>query len=61
MAVQRSLRRVPEAAEMLRVSEKAMWSYSRSIESVRLGRYVRIPQIASGSLIPNGTTPAVRS
>ncbi len=52
--------KVPEAAEMLCLSEKKVWHLvaSRGIDVVRIGRAVRIPVNAIQQLIEQGTTPA---
>jgi len=56
------LLKVPEAAELLNISQKATWAmiYRRDIEVVRIGRSVRIPQNAIERLIERGTVPATR-
>jgi excisionase family DNA binding protein len=56
------LLRVPEAAEQLNISQKAIWAmiYRRDIEVVRIGRSVRIPQSALDQLVERGTIPASR-
>jgi excisionase family DNA binding protein len=52
--------RVPEAAELLSISPKTLWAYvaARKIDTVRIGRSVRIPTSAIDRLIDEGTTPA---
>jgi excisionase family DNA binding protein len=52
--------RVPEAAELLSISPKTLWAYvaARKIDTVRIGRSVRIPTSAIDWLIDEGTTPA---
>jgi excisionase family DNA binding protein len=54
------LYKVPQAAEMLNVSPKTIWTWiaGRQIEVTRLGRAVRIPEKALVELIEAGTTPA---
>ncbi len=56
----RKLYRVPEAAEMLGVSQKLIWKMvgAREIDVVRLGRAVRIPGDSLETLISESTTPA---
>ena len=56
------LLRVPEAATLLNISQKATWAmiYRREIDVVRIGRSVRIPESALNELIERGTTPAGR-
>ena len=56
------LLRVPEAAELLNISQKATWAmiYRRDIDVVRIGRSVRIPLSAIDQLIERGTVPATR-
>lgn len=56
------LLRVPEAAEMLALSQKCLWSWiaARRISVVRLGRAVRIPFSEIERLMEEGTTPARR-
>lgn len=52
--------RVPEAAELLSISPKTLWAYvaARKIDTVRIGRSVRIPTESINRLIEEGTTPA---
>lgn len=54
--------KVPEAAEMLALSQKTIWQWigERRIEVVRLGRAVRVPLSEIERLIEAGTTPARR-
>jgi len=54
------LLKVPEAAEMLALSEKTVWQWigARRIGVVRLGRAVRIKQAEVDRLMDEGTTPA---
>jgi excisionase family DNA binding protein len=61
MATARLLK-VPEAAEMLALSQKTVWQWigERRIGVVRLGRAVRIPQAEIDRLMEEGTTPARR-
>jgi len=56
------LLRVPEAAEILALSQKTVWQRigERRIGVVRLGRAVRIPQSEIERLMEEGTTPARR-
>ena len=56
------LLRVPEAAEQLNMSQKAVWAmiYRREIDVVRIGRSVRIPLTAIDQLVERGTIPAER-
>jgi excisionase family DNA binding protein len=56
------LLKVPEAAEMLALSQKTLWQWvgARRIGVVRLGRAVRIPQTEIVRLVEEGTTPARR-
>jgi len=56
------LLKVPEAAEILNMSQKGIWAWigARRISVVRLGRAVRIPQSEIERLIEEGTTPALR-
>jgi excisionase family DNA binding protein len=56
------LLRVPEAAALLNISQKAAWAmiYRREVDVVRIGRSVRIPQSALDQLIERGTTSAAR-
>jgi excisionase family DNA binding protein len=53
--------RVPEAAELLSISPKTMWAYvaARKIDTVQIGRSVRIPTSAIERLIEEGMTPAL--
>jgi excisionase family DNA binding protein len=55
------LLRVPEAADLLNMSQKTIWAmiYRREIDVVRIGRSVRVPQSAIDQLIERGTVPAV--
>ena len=54
------LYKVPQAAEILNVSPKTIWTWiaAQQIEVTRLGRAVRIPSRALDDLIEAGTTPA---
>jgi excisionase family DNA binding protein len=56
----RKLARVPETAQMLDLSAKKVWAMvaAREIETVRIGRSVRIPLEAIEKLILENTTPA---
>jgi len=56
------LLKVPEAAEQLNMSQKAIWAmiYRREIDVVRIGRSVRIPLTAIDRLVELGTVPAAR-
>ena len=56
------LLKVPEAAELLNISQKAIWAmiYRRDIDVVRINRSVRIPLSAIDQLIERGTVPAAR-
>ncbi len=56
------LLKVPEAAEMLALSQKTVWQWigERRIGVVRLGRSVRIPVSEIERLLEEGTTPARR-
>jgi excisionase family DNA binding protein len=56
------LLKVPEAAEMLALSQKTLWQWvaARRVGVVRLGRAVRIPQSEIDRLVEEGTTPARR-
>jgi excisionase family DNA binding protein len=56
------LLKVPEAAEMLALSQKTVWQWigERRIAVIRLGRAVRIPQSEIDRLMQEGTTPALR-
>ena len=56
------LLKVPEAADMLALSQKTVWQWigERRIGVVRLGRAVRIPQSEIDRLLEEGTTPARR-
>ena len=56
------LMKVPEAAELLNISQKAIWAmiYRREIDVVRIGRSVRIPLTAIDELVERGTVPAAR-
>jgi excisionase family DNA binding protein len=57
------LLKVPEAAEMLALSQKTVWQWvgERRIGVVRLGRAVRIPLSEIERLMEEGTTPAIRT
>ncbi len=52
--------KVPEAAELLALSQKTLWQWvgARRIGVVRLGRAVRIPMSEIDRLVEEGTTPA---
>jgi excisionase family DNA binding protein len=52
--------KVPEAAEMLALSQKTVWQWigERRIGVIRLGRSVRVPLSEIERLIEEGTTPA---
>ena len=56
------LLKVPEAAEILALSQKTVWQWigERRIEVVRLGRAVRVPLSEIERLVEEGTTPARR-
>jgi excisionase family DNA binding protein len=56
------LLKVPEAAEMLALSQKTVWQWigERRIGVIRLGRAVRIPQSEIDRLMEEGATPARR-
>jgi excisionase family DNA binding protein len=56
------LLRIPEAAELLNMSQKTIWAmiYRRDIDVVRIGRSVRIPITAIDRLVERGTVPAER-
>lgn len=56
------LLKVPEAAEMLALSQKTIWQWigERRIGVVRLGRAVRVPQSEIERLMEEGTTPAIK-
>jgi excisionase family DNA binding protein len=56
------LLKVPEAAEILALSQKTIWQWigERRIGVVRLGRAVRIPLSEIERLLEVGTTPARR-
>lgn len=56
------LLKVPEAAEMLALSQKTVWQWigERRIGVVRLGRAVRIPIAEIERLMEEGSTPARR-
>ena len=56
------LLKVPEAAEMLALSQKTIWQWigERRIEVIHLGRAVRVPISEIERLIEEGTTPARR-
>lgn len=57
------LLKVPEAAEILALSQKTLWQWvgERRIGVVRLGRAVRIPMSEIDRLLQEGSTPALRS
>jgi excisionase family DNA binding protein len=54
--------KVPEAAEILALSQKTVWQWigERRIGVVRLGRAVRIPLSEIDRLMEEGTTPAIK-
>jgi excisionase family DNA binding protein len=54
--------KVPEAAEMLALSQKTVWQWigERRIGVVRLGRAVRVPVSEIERLMEEGMTPARR-
>lgn len=56
------LLKVPEAAEMLALSQKTVWQWigERRIGVVRLGRAVRVPLSEIERLLVEGTTPALK-
>ena len=56
------LLKVPQAAELLRLSQKTIWQWvaERRIGVVRLGRAVRVPLGEVERLIDEGATPARR-
>ena len=56
------LLKVPEAAEMLALSQKTIWQWigERRIGVVRLGRSVRVPLTEIERLMEEGTTPAIK-
>lgn len=56
------LLKVPEAAEMLALSQKTVWQWigERRIGVVRLGRAVRVPLTEIERLMEEGSTPAQR-
>jgi excisionase family DNA binding protein len=56
------LLRVPEAADLLNMSQKTIWAmiYRHDIEVVRINRSVRIPLGAIVQLVERGTVPAAR-
>ena len=56
------LLKVPEAAELLALSQKTVWQWigERRIGVVRLGRAVRIPLSEIERLTEEGATPAWR-
>jgi excisionase family DNA binding protein len=60
MTVAKKLLKVPEAAEMLTLSQKTIWQWiaMRRIGVVRLGRAVRIPLAEIDRLTSEGTTLA---
>lgn len=57
------LLKVPEAAEILALSQKTIWQWvgERRIGVVRLGRAVRIPLHEIERLMQEGSTPARRA
>ena len=59
----RRLLRIPAAAEYLggtvTVATLRQWVWTRKIETVRIGRAVRIPVDALDELIERGTVPAL--
>lgn len=57
------LLKVPEAAEILALSQKTVWQWigERRIGVVRLGRAVRVPLSEIERLMEEGTTPARRA
>jgi excisionase family DNA binding protein len=59
--VNKRLVTVIEAAEMLSISPKTMWAwiYARKVETVHLGRSVRVPASELERLIEEGTIPAL--
>jgi excisionase family DNA binding protein len=61
MTVARLLK-VPEAAEILALSQKTLWQWigARRLGVVRLGRAVRVPLSEIERLIEEGTTPVRR-
>jgi excisionase family DNA binding protein len=61
MAAEKLLK-VPEAAEMLALSQKTIWQWigERRIGVIRLGRAVRVPLSEIERLMEEGTTPARR-
>jgi excisionase family DNA binding protein len=56
------LLKVPEAAELLALSQKTVWQWigERRIGVVRLGRAVRVPVSEIERLMEEGSTPARR-
>lgn len=54
--------KVPEAAEILALSQKTVWQWigERRIGVVRLGRAVRVPVSEIERLLEEGSTPARR-
>lgn len=56
------LLKVPEAAELLALSQKTLWQWigERRIGVVRLGRAVRVPLAEIERLMEEGATPARR-
>jgi excisionase family DNA binding protein len=56
------LLKVPEAAEILALSQKTVWQWigERRIGVVRLGRAVRVPVSEIERLMQQGATPARR-
>ena len=54
------LNSIPEAAQQLSLSTHTIrsWVWQRRIESVRVGRAVRISQSAIDAVIEKGTVPA---
>jgi len=57
------LLKVPEAAEVLALSQKTLWQWigQRRIGVVRLGRAVRVPVSEIDRLMEEGSTPARRA
>ncbi len=51
---------VKEASNQLGVSERSLWSwiYERRLETVRLGRCVRLRQSVIDDFVQRGTVPA---
>jgi excisionase family DNA binding protein len=56
------LLKVPEAAELLALSQKTVWQWiaMRKIGVIRLGRAVRVPESEIDRLMSEGATPARR-